>query len=75
MAATPSTRLEPAARLELLRIARPEASATFLPKVWDQFGEPRDFVRQLKLKAGWDPGFWSQEIEVWRYDTELISQT
>ena len=51
------------------------ASATFLPKVWDQLSEPRDFVRHLKLKAGWDAGFWSEGIVVWRYDTEQISQS
>jgi AmmeMemoRadiSam system protein A len=50
-------------------------SATFLPKVWDQLREPREFVRHLKLKAGWSAGFWSEEIEAWRYDTELISQS
>ena len=51
------------------------ASATFLPKVWDQLDEPRDFVRHLKLKAGWRAEFWSEEIEAWRYETELISQS
>jgi AmmeMemoRadiSam system protein A len=51
------------------------ASATFLPKVWDQLDEPRDFVRHLKLKAGWSAEFWSEEIEAWRYETELISQS
>lgn len=50
------------------------ASATFLPKVWDQLGAPGEFVRHLKLKAGWSADFWSEEIEAWRYDTELISQ-
>lgn len=50
------------------------ASATFLPKVWDQLSEAREFVRHLKIKAGWDAGFWSEDIEAWRYDTELISQ-
>jgi AmmeMemoRadiSam system protein A len=51
------------------------ASATFLPKVWDQLNEPREFVRHLKLKAGWSAEFWSEEIEAWRYETELISQS
>jgi len=50
------------------------ASATFLPKVWDQLREPREFVRHLKLKAGWGAAFWSEEIEAWRYETELISE-
>ena len=47
-------------------------TVTFLPKVWEQLREPSDFVRHLKLKAGWSASFWSEEIEVWRYDTELI---
>jgi AmmeMemoRadiSam system protein A len=51
------------------------ASATFLPKVWEQLNEPREFVRHLKLKAGWSAGFWSEEIEAWRYDTELVRQS
>jgi len=51
------------------------ASATFLPKVWEQLNEPREFVRHLKLKAGWSAEFWSEEIEAWRYDTELIRQS
>jgi len=51
------------------------ASATFLPKVWEQLNEPREFVRHLKLKAGWSAEFWSKEIEAWRYDTELIRQS
>jgi AmmeMemoRadiSam system protein A len=50
-------------------------SVTFLPKVWEQLGEPNEFVRRLKLKAGWSASFWSEEIEVWRYDTELIRQS
>ncbi len=32
-------------------------------------------AEQLKLKAGWSAGFWSEEIEAWRYETELISQS
>ncbi len=40
---------------------------TFLPAVWEQFPEPTDFVRLLKRKAGLEPEFWSEQIEVWRY--------
>jgi hypothetical protein len=32
--------------------------------------DPLDFVRHLKVKAGWSPAFWSPQIEVWRYQTE-----
>jgi uncharacterized protein len=43
---------------------------TFLPSVWSQLPEPRDFLRQLKRKAGLSPGHWSARIEVARYSTE-----
>jgi AmmeMemoRadiSam system protein A len=46
--------------------------ATFLPKVWEQFDSPREFLRQLKRKAGWDDDFWSAELEAWRYRTETF---
>jgi AmmeMemoRadiSam system protein A len=47
--------------------------ATFLPKVWEQLPEPRDFVRHLKAKAGWAPGFWAPDVTAWRYRTEVIA--
>lgn len=43
---------------------------TFLPAVWEQLPEPRDFIRHLKLKAGWPADFWSSDLQVWRYTTE-----
>ena len=65
---------------DLLRSVRPgidglvlamgSARATFLPAVWDQLPRPVDFVRQLKLKAGWSPDFWSPQVRVLRYTTE-----
>lgn len=41
---------------------------TFLPQVWDALPEPRDFFRQLKLKAGLSADFWSRDVKLWRYD-------
>jgi AmmeMemoRadiSam system protein A len=46
------------------------ARATFLPAVWDQMPEPTQFVRQLKMKAGWLRDFWSPDMRVFRYTTE-----
>jgi AmmeMemoRadiSam system protein A len=46
--------------------------ATFLPKVWQQIAEPRDFVRHLKQKAGWHADFWAADLESWRYETEIL---
>jgi len=40
---------------------------TFLPQVWQQLPEPRQFMDQLKLKAGLPAGFWSSGLKVSRY--------
>jgi AmmeMemoRadiSam system protein A len=47
---------------------------TFLPAVWENLPEPRDFVRQLKQKAGLPPDYWSQELKIYRYHTDVISE-
>ena len=46
--------------------------ATFLPSVWEQLPEPREFLRHLKHKAGLPPDYWSSRIRVQRYTTESI---
>ena len=48
------------------------ARATFLPKVWEQVDGPRDFLRRLRQKAGWPADFWPADLEIWRYETEVI---
>jgi len=45
---------------------------TFLPSVWEQLPEPREFLRHLKHKAGLSPDYWSSRIRVQRYTTESI---
>ena len=42
----------------------------FLPIVWEQIFEPREFLRYLKNKAGLPPDHWSDSIKCWRYTTE-----
>ena len=42
----------------------------FLPIVWEQIFEPREFLRHLKNKAGLPPDHWSDSIKLWRYTTE-----
>ncbi|ROR32895.1 AmmeMemoRadiSam system protein A [Inmirania thermothiophila] len=44
--------------------------ATFLPAVWESLPEPRDFLRELRRKAGLPPDHWSPRLRVWRYRTE-----
>lgn len=41
--------------------------ATYLPQVWAQLPEPRDFIENLKEKAGLPAGFWSDDIRLSRY--------
>jgi AmmeMemoRadiSam system protein A len=41
--------------------------ATFLPQVWEQLPEPRDFLLHLKRKAGLPPAYWSAEVQLFRY--------
>jgi AmmeMemoRadiSam system protein A len=49
--------------------------ATFLPQVWEQLPDPRDFLRQLKLKAGLPAEFWSEELRIARYAVAKWSET
>ena len=46
--------------------------ATYLPTVWEALPDPRQFLQQLKRKAGLSPDHWSEKIEVQRYTTESI---
>lgn len=55
-----------------LVLARGAARATFLPAVWQTLPDPRDFVAQLKYKAGWSASFWSPDLRAYRYRTETF---
>jgi AmmeMemoRadiSam system protein A len=62
---------------EALRLLRPgvdgvifaceERRSTFLPQVWEQLPDPRDFLDHLRAKAGLGRGFWSPEVRLSRY--------
>lgn len=41
--------------------------STFLPQVWDEFGDARTFVNHLKYKAGLPPDFWDPAVKLARY--------
>ncbi len=43
---------------------------TFLPSVWEQLPEPREFLEQLKRKAGLPRGYWSERVSLSRYTSE-----
>jgi len=73
-------RCEVLSELELLEVLQPGRDgvilqaagrrSTFLPAVWEQLPDPRQFIRHLKLKAGWPADFWPPDMRVWRYTTE-----
>ncbi len=48
--------------------------STFLPQVWEQLPDARDFLRHLKAKAGLPPDFWSEGIRVSCYAVEKWSE-
>lgn len=41
--------------------------ATFLPQVWESLPDPRQFLAQLKLKAGLPADFWHEQVVLARY--------
>lgn len=43
---------------------------TFLPSVWEQLPDPVKFLQHLKLKAGLTTDYWSNNVQVSRYETE-----
>lgn len=42
---------------------------TFLPVVWEMLPAKEDFWRHLKRKAGLDPDYWGEDVQVSRYST------
>lgn len=79
---SPPERLEVRSEEDLLRTIRPGIDglilqrgarrATFLPSVWEDLPEPREFIRHLKMKGGWPPHVWYPDFECWRYETEYF---
>lgn len=47
-----------------------QARGTFLPSVWESLPQARDFLNQLKRKAGLPTSHWSDRVQVARYTTE-----
>ncbi len=48
--------------------------ATFLPQVWQQLPDPREFLTQLKLKAGLPADFWRDDLVLATYQVEHFSE-
>ena len=48
--------------------------ATFLPQVWEQLPDPREFVSRLKQKAGLSATAWSASMQWQRYSVQKWSE-
>ncbi len=49
-------------------------SATFLPQVWDELLDKKEFLAALCVKAGLPPGEWmSPKVEVETYQVEIVN--
>lgn len=46
---------------------------TFLPSVWEQIPDPKDFLQHLKNKAGLPSSFWADDVQIERYTTEMFN--
>lgn len=46
---------------------------TFLPSVWESIPTTTQFLQHLKQKAGLAKDYWSDQVKVYRYTTEIIS--
>ena len=77
---SPPEPLPPVSEAEALRLLRPGIDgdvfeygshrSTFLPQVWEQLPDPRDFLDHLRQKAGLPGGFWAPEVRLSRYGVQ-----
>ncbi|PKO63969.1 MAG: AmmeMemoRadiSam system protein A [Betaproteobacteria bacterium HGW-Betaproteobacteria-16] len=49
--------------------------STFLPQVWEQLPEVRDFMARLKQKAGLPATFWHEEVRLSRYTVRKFRES
>lgn len=65
------TKLRP--NIDGLILKSGNATGTFLPSVWEQLPEPKEFLNNLKIKAGLATDYWSNKIQIARYETMVIT--
>lgn len=79
---SPATPMEFSSEADLLSQVRPGIDGlileegfhrgTFLPSVWEQLPTTKEFLAHLKRKAGLPMDYWSDKIEISRYETEMF---
>ncbi len=48
--------------------------STFLPQVWENLAQPRQFLAMLKRKAGLPDDFWAEDVKLSRYTVKKWSE-
>ncbi|WP_299196938.1 AmmeMemoRadiSam system protein A [uncultured Amphritea sp.] len=48
--------------------------STFLPSVWEQLNQPKNFLNQLRQKAGLAADYWSDDVKCWIYQAIKIGE-
>lgn len=49
--------------------------STFLPQVWENLAQPRDFLAMLRRKAGLPDDFWAEGVKLSRYTVSKWSES
>lgn len=81
---TPSEAMHFTSQEDLLRQIRPNIDGlvlqegwrrgTFLPLVWEQLPDKEEFLAHLKQKAGLPAHYWSDTVQVLRYQTQVFEE-
>jgi len=48
--------------------------STFLPQVWEDLAQPREFLAMLRRKAGLPADFWEEGVKLSRYTVTMYSE-
>ena len=60
--------------LDGLIIKDGDKQAVFLPSVWEQIPDKREFLKALKVKAGLNPEHFSQTFEAYTFEAIYIKE-
>ena len=61
-------------KIDGLLIKDGERQGLFLPSVWKDIPSKKEFLTELKIKAGLSPSYWSDNIEIFKFRTVEISK-
>ena len=61
-------------KIDGLLIKDGKRQGIFLPAVWEDIPNKKEFLTELKIKAGLSPTYWSDNIEIFRFRTVEITK-